>query len=77
MLNKLNSEQRLTTSFYGISRFSGRGRWILCIVTDVAEIVGVAMQRNGCGLKISRVSSVICPASISYKVGNYGSLVHE
>ena len=28
-----------------ISRFSGRGRWILCVVADVAEIVGVAMRK--------------------------------
>ena len=29
-----------------ITRFSGRGRWILCVVTDGAEIVGVAMQKK-------------------------------
>ena len=35
-----------------ISRFSARGRWILCVIVDVAEIVGVAMKKNGCGPKI-------------------------
>ena len=42
-----------------ISRFSGRGRWILCVVVDVAEIVGVAMPKMGVAPKFR-----ICPASI-------------
>ena len=49
-----------------VSRFSGRGRWILCIVVDVAEIVGVAMQKWAWPPNFAWVS-----LSVSYKVGNY------
>ena len=34
-----------------ISRFSGRGRWILCVVADVAEIIVSMAMQNGHGPK--------------------------
>ena len=41
------------------------------MVADVAEIVGVAMQKWA-WLQNFRARSLICPASsVSYKVGNY------
>ena len=50
-------------------------RDLVGVVVDIAKIVGVAMQK-GHGPKFFLCTScvlahILCPASISYKVGNY------